>query len=78
MLLNDLRALKEICWLNPGKRPFDEAMLKCPLTMADVTDAAARLDRFAAYFRVAFPETLPQNGIVESELREIYMRYYEK
>ena len=71
MLLDDLRALKEICWLNPGKCPFDEAMLKCPLTMADVMDAAARLDRFAAYFRVAFPETLPQNGIVESELREI-------
>lgn len=71
MLLDDLRALKEVCWVNPGKVPFDEAMKTCPLTMADILDASARLDRFAAYFRVAFPETLPQNGIVESPLKEI-------
>jgi len=71
MLLDDLRALKEVCWLNPGKVPFDEAMKTCPLSMDDVLDASARLDRFAAYFRVAFPETLPQGGIVESPLKEI-------
>lgn len=71
MLLDDLRALKESCWLNDGKLPFEEAMGACPLTMADIMDASARLDRFAAYFRVAFPETLSQNGIVESPLREI-------
>lgn len=71
MLLDDLRALKEICWLNPGKVSFDEAMRACPLTMDDVLDASARLDRFAAYFRVAFPETLPLGGIVESPLKEI-------
>lgn len=71
MLLDDLRALKEICWLNPGKVSFAEAMRTSELTMADVEDAAARLERFAAYFRVAFPETLPLGGIVESPLREI-------
>ncbi|MBE5782136.1 MAG: D-serine ammonia-lyase [Clostridiales bacterium] len=71
MLLDDLQALKESCWLNTEKLPFEEAMRICPLTMEDIMDASARLDRFAAYFRVAFPETLPQNGIVESPLREI-------
>ena len=71
MLLDDLRALKEICWLNPGKVSFAEAMCSCPLAMDDVMEASARLDRFAAYFRVAFPETLPMGGIVESPLREI-------
>jgi len=71
MLLDDLRALKETCWLNPGKLSFEEAMKTCPLTISDIQDAAARLDRFAAYFRSAFPETLPMNGIVESPLREI-------
>ena len=71
MLLDDLRALKEICWLNPGKLSFDEAMRTCELTIKDVQEASARLDRFAAYFRVAFPETLPLGGIVESPLREI-------
>lgn len=71
MLMDDLRALKEVCWLNPGKQPFEEAMRTCPLTMADVLDASARLDRFAAYFRAAFPETRVTGGIVESPLREI-------
>lgn len=71
MLLDDLRNLKETCWLNPNKLPFEKAMETCPLTLADVEDAAARLNRFAAYFRVAFPETLPSGGIVESPLKEI-------
>lgn len=71
MLLDDLRALKEVCWLNPGKQPFAEAMRTCPLTMADVLDASARLDRFAAYFRAAFPETQATGGMVESPLQEI-------
>lgn len=70
-LVNELRAAKEVCWRNPKQLPCEQAKAECPLTMADIEDAAARLERFAAYFRVAFPETLPTNGIVESPLREI-------
>lgn len=71
MLIDELRAMKETCWRNPGQKAFKEGMKNCGLTMADVEDAAARLERFAAYFRVAFPETLPMNGILESPLKEI-------
>jgi len=71
MLIDELRAMKETCWLNPGQKPFKEGMKNCVLTMADVQDAAARLERFAAYFREAFPETLPMNGLLESPLKEI-------
>jgi len=71
MLLDDVRALKELCWRNPKEVPFAEAMKNCPLSRADVEEAAARLDRFAAYFKVAFPETAPMNGIVESPLKQI-------
>lgn len=71
MLIDDLRAMKETCWRNPGQKPYEEAMKHCTLTMEDVEDAAARLDRFAAYFRVAFPETVPMGGILESPLREV-------
>jgi len=71
MLMEKLRAAREACWRNPKQLPFAEAMKNCPLTMADVADAAARLERFAAYFRVALPETVPMNGIVESPMREI-------
>jgi len=70
-MLDKMRNLEEVCWYNPHQLPFSEAMAHCPLTKADMLDAAARLDRFAAYFRSAFPETAAANGILESPLREI-------
>lgn len=71
MLLDDLRAGRETCWRNPNQKPFTQAAENCLLTMKDVEDAAARLDRFASYFQVAFPETIPAKGLVESPLQPI-------
>lgn len=70
-MIEQLKAQKETAWNNPKRLPFVKAMENCELSMADVEDAAARLDRFAAFFRVAFPETAPTNGIVESPLKPI-------
>lgn len=69
MLIEELKNLRETAWKNPHKVPFAQAQL--PFSMADVQDAADRLDRFAAYFKLAFPETAPAGGIVESPLRQI-------
>lgn len=66
-----VEALREITWLNDKKLPFSEAAAQCPLTMEDVLEAEARLGRFADYFRIAFPETVPAGGLIESPLREI-------
>jgi len=71
MLTDKLKRMEEAVWRNPGLRPTAEAMKTCPLTLADVEDAAARLQRFAPWFRVAFPETEVTGGIVESPLRQI-------
>lgn len=71
MLIERLKRAEEVCWRNVNKRSFEEGMATCPLTMADVEDAAARLDRFAAYFKVAFPETEKTGGIIESPLAAI-------
>ena len=71
MLIDRIRKAEEVCWKNPKKTVFEIGMKNCPLSMADVEDAAARLDRFASYFRVAFPETQKTNGIIESPLKEI-------
>ncbi len=71
MLIDKLRAIEEVCWRNTNQKTFEEGMKNCVLTMADVEDAAARLDRFAAYFKVAFPETAVNDGIIESPLKEI-------
>lgn len=70
-MIEQLKTQKETAWYNPKRLPFAKAMENCELSMADVEDAAARLDRFAAFFRAAFPETIPTNGIVESPLKAI-------
>ena len=71
MLLDYLKNKKEVCWSNPNYVSFEEAIKNCPLSMADVADASARLQRFAPYFMAAFPETVATGGIVESPFREI-------
>ena len=60
-----------VSWINPNRLPFDEAIRNCPLSMADVTDASDRLDRFADYFREAFPQTRETGGILESPIQAI-------
>ena len=71
MLTEKLKKREEAVWRNPGLRPAAEAVNACPLNLGDVEDAAARLSRFAPWFRVAFPETEKTGGIVESPLRQI-------
>ncbi len=63
--------LEETFWRNPGRLPMVDAVKCAELSMADVEDAARRLDRFASYIRTVFPETGPAGGILESPLREI-------
>lgn len=41
------------------------------LTMADVEDAEARLQRFAPFIMKCFPETRDRNGIIESVLTPV-------
>lgn len=71
MLLDDLSAGREAVWRNPHRLPTAEATENCPLSMADIREAEARLGRFAPYFRAAFPETRAAGGILESPLRPI-------
>lgn len=70
-VLDDLKQLKETCWKNPNYIPFLDAAKRCDITFKDIEDASDRLKRFAAYFKVAFPETATTNGIVESPFKEI-------
>ena len=70
-IMDRIAALQETAWINPARIPTQEAAARCPLTMADVQQASDRLDRFAAYFKVAFPETQATGGILESPLQAI-------
>lgn len=70
-IISDIRALRETAWINPYKETCDKASAECELTMADIEDASARLDRFAPYFAKVFPETAEMEGKIESPMQEI-------
>ncbi len=61
-----MAAGEELLWLNPllGIPPKEAA----PVTGEDIRDAEKRLERFAPFIRVRFPETEKTGGIIESPL----------
>lgn len=68
-LLNDIKSLKEVFWLNPKYSNFDCIKDNLPLSMEDVLDAEERLNRFKPYLKKVFPET--EDGIIESYISTI-------
>ena len=70
-LLTDIRNSEEIFWTNSMYLPVEEATKQTKYSMADIEDAEARLQRFAAFIRIAFPETEATDGIIESPVSEI-------
>ena len=72
-LIQSLVKLEDVSWFNPAIVPGStaEGMTKVGLGPADIEDASARLTRFAAYIRKAFPETEASGGIIESVVRPI-------
>ncbi|EPJ9674654.1 TPA: D-serine ammonia-lyase [Citrobacter freundii] len=67
-LVEDLVALRETTWFNPGTTSLAEGLPYVGLTEEDVKGAHARLARFAPYLAKAFPETAVTGGIIESEV----------
>lgn len=65
-LLKEVASGSEVFWANPNYTVAEEAMASSSYTLEDVKDAEARLERFASFIRVAFPETEESNGIIES------------
>ncbi|ENG2552387.1 TPA: D-serine ammonia-lyase [Citrobacter farmeri] len=67
-LVEDLVALRETTWFNPGTTSLAEGLPYVGLKEEDVKGAHARLARFAPYLAKAFPETAATGGIIESEV----------
>lgn len=68
-LLNELLDLKTVCWINPKKQKDLKNFES--FSFDEVVEASERLERFAPYIKVAFPETESLEGIIESPLVEI-------
>ncbi len=70
-LVQDLIDLKQVTWFNPIVTTTEAGLPFVGLTLDDVKDALARLNRFAPYLMKAFPETQATHGIIESDILAI-------
>lgn len=70
-LVNELCALQPVTWFNPRYTSLSEGYPNVGLTGSQVADAAERLQRFAPWLMVAFPETQESRGIIESPIRPL-------
>lgn len=62
-----------MCWINQFKLPFylTSAVNELIVSDTDIDEAEKRWQRFAPYFKKVFPETVKDNGLIESPLKEI-------
>ncbi|ENJ4745700.1 D-serine ammonia-lyase [Salmonella enterica] len=67
-LVEDLVALKETTWFNPGATSLAQGLPYVGLTEQDVNAAHYRLARFAPYLAKAFPQTAAAGGMIESDV----------
>lgn len=67
-LVQDLINLKHVAWFNPNATTTEAGLPYVGLSLSDVQDAEARLNRFAPYLMKAFPETQATQGIIESDV----------
>ena len=70
-IVENIASAREITWINPKLIPWEEAKNQIEVTMNDILDAEQRLERFAPFIMKCFPETIPQNGMIESALKPV-------
>jgi D-serine dehydratase len=75
-LLKKLRNLEEVVWINPDYDKFSSDIEG--LDYHAIQEAQSRLERFAPFFKLVFPDTRPTEGIIESNLIAIpeFMKTY--
>lgn len=78
-LLQKIIDLHPVTWINPNRKLMQD-MPKFPLQKSDMLEAAKLWERFAPFFKEAFPETASTNGILESPLKQIpnMQKYLDK
>ena len=66
--LKNIISEDEVFWINPQYDTFKSAQSRISISDTDIKDAEERLNRFASYLRMVFPETQKTGGIIESPL----------
>ena len=70
-IVRAIAAAREVGWVNPKLQSWIEAKDTLGITMEDIDDAEARLQRFAPFIMKSFPETIETKGVIESVLTPI-------
>jgi len=71
---NTLQAIKqeqEIFWENPHIKDAETANKKASYTFSDIQEVEDRLQRFASFIQIAFPETIESEGILDSKISPV-------
>lgn len=71
-VVKTLSQQKETVWINENKAEYGEYEKNLPVTDQEIKDAEDRLERFAPFIRIVFPETKKSKGIIESPLEPIF------
>lgn len=74
-VINALQQRQDTLWFNPQRVPFAQVRDQLLLQLADIEDAAHRLQRFAGYFTHAFPETARHYSLVpKADMQAFYQQ----
>lgn len=69
--INKVINYEPLFWINDNYDSVESANKKSSITLEDIKDAEARLQRFAPYFFEYFEDTRENNGIIESGISHI-------
>lgn len=72
LTITKLSNKEEIAWINPKEMKYSEYEKNLPISDEALKDAEKRLKRFSSFIKIAFPETIESNGIIESPLVPIF------
>ncbi|MDK4491505.1 D-serine ammonia-lyase [Fusobacterium necrophorum] len=71
-VIKKLEKKEEMVWINPKKIDYKTYEENLPVSDEELLQAEKRLERFAPFLQIVFPETAPTKGIIVSPLEEIF------
>ncbi|MBS4761774.1 D-serine ammonia-lyase [Carnobacteriaceae bacterium zg-ZUI252] len=70
-ILERIKKQEPVFWYNDERPTFEEAMKTNRFSREQVEDVEQRMERFKAFFKVAYPETASAGGVIESGLTKL-------
>ena len=69
-IIEKLSKAQPLLWVNPNLTATEDALSRLDITRSDTAEAEARLERFAPYIMLKFPQTAASGGLNNLRLRK--------